>query len=78
MKQLLLTILTAFAFPECTAQSPEFEDFVNPDKSYYPEVWVDCLCGNLSKEGVLADLEAISEAGFSGVEFFFGNRAVTI
>lgn len=48
--------------------------FFAPSKVYYPEVWVDCIGGNLSKEGILADLEAIAEAGFSGVQFFFGNR----
>lgn len=48
--------------------------FVHPPKVFYPEIWVDCLCGNLSKEGIHADLEAIHDAGFSGVQLFFGNR----
>lgn len=48
--------------------------FLHPDKLYYPEIWVDCLGGNLSKKGILADLEAIAGGGFSGVQFFFGNR----
>ena len=48
--------------------------FLHPDKVYYPEIWVDCLGGNLSKKGILADLEAIAGGGFSGVQFFFGNR----
>ena len=48
--------------------------FASPPRVFYPEIWVDCLCGNLSKEGIHADLEAIQEAGFSGVQMFFGNR----
>lgn len=48
--------------------------FENPQRVFYPEVWIDCLCGNLSREGIKADLEAIDEAGFSGVQMFFGNR----
>ena len=48
--------------------------FARPPRVFYPEIWVDCLCGNLSKEGIHADLEAIHEAGFSGVQMFFGNR----
>ena len=52
----------------------DFEMFEHPDKVFYPEIWIDCLCGNLSKKGILADLEAISEAGFAGVQMFFGNR----
>lgn len=50
------------------------QNFLQPPKVYYPEIWVDCLGGNLSKKGILADLEAIAEGGFSGVQFFFGNR----
>ena len=50
----------------------DVEMFASPDKIFYPEVWVDCLCGNMSEEGILADLEAIKAAGFSGVQFFFG------
>lgn len=57
--------------PFCDADA---EMFVSPEKIFYPEVWVDCLCGNMSEEGILADLEAIKAAGFSGVQFFFGNR----
>lgn len=53
------------------------ELFAHPPKIYYPEIWVNCLGGNLSKEGILADLEAIAEGGFSGVQFFFGNRGGT-
>jgi len=52
----------------------DYKLFCHPPKVFYPEVWVDCLCGNLSIEGMKADLEAISQAGFSGVQLFFGNR----
>ena len=48
--------------------------FAHPSQVFYPEIWVDCLCGNLSKEGIHADLEAIHDAGFSGVQLFFGCR----
>lgn len=48
--------------------------FAHPQQVFYPEIWVECLCGNLSKEGIHADLEAIHDAGFAGVQFFFGNR----
>ena len=48
--------------------------FAHPDNVFYPEVWVECLCGNMSEKGVTADLEAIAQAGFRGVQFFFGNR----
>ena len=37
------------------------KNFLHPEKVFYPEIWVDCLGGNLTKEGILADLEAIAE-----------------
>jgi len=89
MNRLVTSLSSLFAAVTLAAQSipvpspevlqrPFCEDdlkmFENPDKVFYPEVWVDCLCGNLSKEGILADLESIKEAGFSGVQMFFGNR----
>ncbi|MBO4642726.1 MAG: hypothetical protein J5661_07725 [Bacteroidaceae bacterium] len=48
--------------------------FKEPDSIFRPEIWVDCLCGNLSQKGIKADLQAIREAGFRGVQMFFGNR----
>ena len=65
--------------PDTTELSRCFDNkdkklFAKPSKVYYPEIWVNCLGGNLSKKGILADLEAIAEGGFKGVQFFFGNR----
>ena len=48
------------------------ETFKNPDRIYYPETWFHFIGGNVSKDGITADLEAISEAGFSGVHLFHG------
>ena len=48
--------------------------FAHPDRVFYPEIWIDCMCGNLSERGITADLEAIADAGFNGVQLFFGNR----
>lgn len=53
------------------------ESFLTPQKVYYPEIWVNCLGGNLSKVGIEADMEAIAEGGFAGVQMFFGNRGGT-
>ena len=61
----------------CSFTAKDRQHFEQPDKVYYPEIWVNCLGGNLSKEGIQADLEAIAEGGFSGVQFFFGNRGGT-
>lgn len=46
--------------------------FKSPPKINYPQTWFHFIGGNVSKEGITADLEAIAGAGFSGVQFFHG------
>ncbi len=46
--------------------------FKNPDKSHYPETWFHFIGGNVSKEGITADLEAIAAARISGIQLFHG------
>lgn len=46
--------------------------FTAPDKVFYPETWFHFIGGNVSYEGITADLEAIAGAGISGVHFFHG------
>ena len=46
--------------------------FKNPDSNYYPETWYHFIGGNVSKKGITADLEAIAEAGISGIQLFHG------
>ena len=47
--------------------------FHYPDKVFYPETWFHFIGSNLSKEGVVADLQAIADAGISGVQWFHGD-----
>ncbi|MDR2385259.1 MAG: hypothetical protein LBD80_06325 [Tannerella sp.] len=46
--------------------------FQSPPKVFYPETWFHFIGGNVSAKGITCDLEAIAEAGFSGVQFFHG------
>jgi hypothetical protein len=46
--------------------------FQNPSKIYRPETWFHFIGGNVSKVGITRDLEAISKAGFSGIQLFHG------
>ena len=48
--------------------------FLKPDKVFYPETWFHFIGGNVSYEGITADLEAIAQAGISGVHFFHGQQ----
>ena len=47
--------------------------FAAPPKTARPETWFHLINGNVSKEGITADLEAISAAGISGIQLFHGN-----
>ena len=47
--------------------------FASPGRVYYPETWFHLIAGNVSKEGLTADLEAIAEAGFAGIQLFHGH-----
>jgi hypothetical protein len=40
--------------------------------NHRPETWFHLIGGNVSKEGLTADLEAIKAAGFGGIQFFHG------
>lgn len=48
------------------------QQFVNPPRINYPETWFHFIGGNVSLEGITADLEAIARAGISGVQLFHG------
>ena len=52
--------------------NPDADSFKNPDKDNYPETWFHFIGSNVSLEGITADLEAMSSAGISGVQFFHG------
>ncbi len=48
------------------------EAFRNPPQVYRPQTWFHYIGGNVSKEGITADLEAIAHAGISGIQLFHG------
>ena len=50
----------------------DYQSFINPDRVHYPETWFHYIGGNVSHEGITADLEAIASAGISGVQLFHG------
>ena len=50
----------------------DYQSFVNPNRVHYPETWFHYIGGNVSHEGITADLEAIASAGILGVQLFHG------
>ena len=47
--------------------------FMRPGKVFYPETWFHFIGGNISREGIDADMQAIADAGISGVQWFHGS-----
>ncbi len=70
MKKLLIIILlylNVFAFAQTTKLDQEF---VNPPQSAKPQTWWHWMNGNISKEGITADLEAMQSVGIGGAQAF--------
>ena len=44
--------------------------FLNPPDSAKPHVWYHMMNGNVTKEGITCDFEALAEAGIGGVQMF--------
>lgn len=53
-------------------RSAVVDRFANPPKECFPQTWFHLIGGNVSKEGLTADLEAISAAGIGGIQLFHG------
>lgn len=65
------------AFPsqkemQCPFGEKDYHSFIEPNRVHYPETWFHYIGGNVSHEGITADLEAIAAAGISGVQLFHG------
>lgn len=59
---VLTLSLTAFAGPNDSLQS----GFSNPPNSAKPQTWWHWMNGNVTKEGITADLEAMKQIGLGG------------
>ncbi len=67
------------ALPDASVLSSPFCDedyraFSRPGKVFYPQTWFHYVDGNVDKEGITKDLEAIAAAGISGIQFFHGGN----
>jgi len=74
-RQFVLSILVvcaagAWAISPQTAGDPLERGFQNPPESAKPRVWWHWMSGNISKEGIKADLEWMKRAGIAGFQNF--------
>ena len=72
MKALITGILSAFLFISLvSAQNPiNATDFQTPPNSSKVHTWWHWVNGNISKEGITADLEAMARVGVGGAQIF--------
>lgn len=71
IKKLSLLIATLIALP--AAAAPLLADFINPPDSARPRVWWHWMDGNISKTGILEDLQWMKRVGLGGVQQFDGS-----
>ena len=55
-----------------TLSAMEPDAFLNPPKDHRPETWFHLIGGNVAKDGLAADLDAVASAGISGIQLFHG------
>lgn len=50
--------------------------FASPPSNSRPETWFHLIGGNVARQGLTADLEAIKNAGIEGIQLFHGNGGI--
>ena len=89
LKRLITTIMASAMLATSMAQIAEIQpskdildakfgtqderNFLTPPKVFWPETWFHFIRDNISREGIDADLEAISNAGIAGIQWFHGS-----
>ncbi len=51
----------------------DYDSFVSPPMTNRPETWFHLIGGNVARDGLDADLDAIQAAGIGGIHLFHGN-----
>ncbi len=72
-KESITDIVPAKEVLERAFSAQDAEAFRQPSKVFYPETWFHFIGGNVSPEGIDADLQAIADARISGVQWFHGH-----
>ena len=70
MKQLISVITIACALAGQTFSTDLEKGFVTPPDSAKPHTWWHWMNGNVTKEGITADLEAMARVGIGGAQIF--------
>jgi hypothetical protein len=71
---LILALAVGVSVSGQTQGDPLLRGFQNPPESAKPRVWWHWMNGNVSKEGIKADLEWMKRVGIGGFQNFDGGR----
>src|SRR5512146_2882252 len=74
---ILLIAAAACAFTQ-SPQDALRNGFENPPDSAKPRAWWHWLNGNVTKEGITADLEWMKRVGIGGMQMFDGNLGTPV
>jgi hypothetical protein len=72
----IFSILSAAALAQTPAGSLQATDFLHPPDSAKPRVWWHWMSGNVTQEGITADLEWMHRVGIGGFQMFDGDVGV--
>ena len=78
MKKFGILILALTAFLQLSAVSSLDEGFASPPSEARARTWWHWLNGNVTREGITADLEAMREAGIRDAQIFCVRRRLRI
>lgn len=72
----MLIALAALALTPPVVQDALKASFVNPPLSARPHTWWHWMDGNVTREGITADLEAMKEVGIGGAQMFTVSQSI--
>ncbi len=73
---LVWCLLAAAAAPAAEPTAPLVQGFRQPPDSARPHTWWHWMNGNVSREGITADLEAMRRVGVGGVQIFTVDQGI--
>ncbi len=67
---LFALLITLTSYAQQISPTELAESFKNPPPSAKPRTWMHAMSGNMSKEGLTKDLEAMADVGIGGIILF--------
>ena len=76
MRPAVFSVIAAVSAFACVEALTLEEGFVTPPRTARPHTWYHIMNGNVTKEGISCDFEALAKAGIGGVQIFDAGCAV--